>query len=65
MQVDTMSTQNHYLSKIILIVILFSLIVFMIFYPQQSYQAAQKALLSWWNIVLPSLLPFFPRYCCC
>ena len=47
------------LQKIIFILFLFSLILFMIFYPRETYQAAEKAISSWWTVVLPSLLPFF------
>lgn len=47
------------LQKIIFIAGLFSLIVFMICYPQETYHAAEKAISSWWTVVLPSLLPFF------
>ena len=28
-------------------------------YPQASFQAAQRGLQTWWEIVFPSLLPFF------
>lgn len=28
-------------------------------YPQASFQAAQRGLETWWEIVIPSLLPFF------
>lgn len=47
------------LQKIIFIAGLFSLIIFMICYPEETYQAAKKAISSWWTVVLPSLLPFF------
>ncbi len=47
------------LQKIIFIASLFSLIIFMICYPQETYSAAEKAISSWWTVVLPSLLPFF------
>ncbi len=47
------------LQKIIFIAFLFTLILLMIFYPRETYQAAEQAITSWWTVVLPSLLPFF------
>lgn len=54
-----MIKKDKFLSKIVFLTALFGLILFMIFYPKASYDAAQKAISSWWTIVLPSLLPFF------
>ncbi len=47
------------LQKIIFISLLFSLILFMILYPRENYNAAEKAISYWWTVVLTSLLPFF------
>lgn len=46
------------MSKILLFFIIF--ITFsMVIFPQEAYGAASQGLLLWWQIVLPSLLPFF------
>jgi sporulation integral membrane protein YlbJ len=45
-----------YISKItITIVIFFSLVAF----PKETFEASLRGLNTWWNIVLPALLPFF------
>lgn len=44
--------------KILLFFVIF--ITFsMVIFPQEAYSAASQGLLLWWQIVLPSLLPFF------
>ncbi|MHB8170015.1 MAG: sporulation integral membrane protein YlbJ [Thermincolia bacterium] len=34
-------------------------VIWMVLYPQEIYVAAKQGLETWWNIVLPALLPFF------
>ncbi|MEG1500365.1 MAG: sporulation integral membrane protein YlbJ [Clostridiales bacterium] len=46
------------MKKITILFILF-LTFSMIIFPQQAFSAAKDGLELWWNIVLPSLLPFF------
>lgn len=47
------------LVSLLLIIIVLWLIVEIILYPQNSVNAALNGLMTWFNIVVPSLLPFF------
>jgi len=50
--------KEYLMQKILLIFVIF--ITFsMVIFPQEAYSAASQGLLLWWQVVLPSLLPFF------
>jgi len=50
---------KEYVSNSIIILIVLWFVVTVIIFPKQSVNAAFNGLLTWFNIVLPSLLPFF------
>jgi sporulation integral membrane protein YlbJ len=45
--------------SIALALLMSSLAIFMIMFPEPSFKAAERGLTVWWDIVLPALLPFF------
>lgn len=47
------------LAKLGLALLVVLIAVSMIVYPEPSFQAAERGLRIWWDIVLPALLPFF------
>ncbi|MDF2590946.1 MAG: Sporulation integral rane protein YlbJ [Clostridia bacterium] len=47
------------ISAILLAVIFCILVIYIVIFPNESFKAAQDGLLLWFNVVLPSLLPFF------
>ncbi len=54
-----LNQQYHQLSRVLGAVGVVAFIIFMVAYPGATYTGAVNGLKAWWNIVFPSLLPFF------
>ena len=54
-----LNQQYHQLSRVLGAVGVVAFIIFMVAYPGATYTGAVNGLNAWWNIVFPSLLPFF------
>lgn len=54
-----MSTTSAYLKTISLALLSVTLVISVISYPKEVYEASLKGLSIWWEVVFPALLPFF------
>ena len=50
--------ERHNISLSLSLVVI-SITLSMILFPEPSFKAAERGLTVWWDIVLPALLPFF------
>jgi len=59
MNKQSMKFNRNYLFLLLLLIVFLWFVSNIILYPKESVGAASKGLLTWFNIVVPSLLPFF------